>query len=327
LARTKAALKLPKLMLAADMPRVMRSIAAIDPMSDDTVTIDAEDLEFAEPLPLCLLAGQLSNLQRVGGKACIEKLRRPVADRLERMNVLRDWIEARPASKSPLHNFSALQVARASCIDEANDIANSLADKIAQFVPPEFCHQSETLTRDGIAHPLGYMLTELLENSLTHGRGKGFAHASAWVAAQYYWSGDLIRLAIVDNGCGFLKSLYDHAAVEPKSHVAAIRAAFMPGVSCNRGVGLVRDSLNAGLGLTVSRDIALRSRGAFWAGSGDAWIEQPGRENDCAKRIQPWQGSMLNFEIHRAGLISFNFRELFSRYPHPGEVPSISFTD
>jgi signal transduction histidine kinase len=325
--RVKPAVSLPKLMLAADMPRVMRCIAAIDPMADSTVVIDAEELEFAEPLPLCLLASQLANLQRLGGRASIEKLRKPVADRLERMNVLRDWIEARPASKSPLHNFAALQVAQASCIDDGNEIANSLAQRIAQFVPAEFCHQSSMMTRDGIVHPLGYMLTELLENSLTHGRGKGFGHASAWIAAQYYSSGDRIRLAIVDNGCGFLKSLQEHAAVQPKNHATAIRAAFLPGVSCNRSVGLVRDSLNAGLGLTVSRDIAIRSGGTVWAGSGEIWLQQPGREDESVKRIQAWQGSMLNFEIHRAGLISFNFRELFARYPHPGEVPSISFTD
>lgn len=259
-------------MLAADLPRVMRRIAAINPYADSIVVIDAEELEFAEPLPLCLLAGQLSNLQRVGGRASIEKLRKPVADRLERMNVLKDWIDARPANRSTTHNFSALQVARAGCIDEANAIANSLAQRIAQFAPAEFCRQNERMTRDGIVHPLGYMLTELLENALTHGRGRGFAHASAWIAAQYYSSGDLIRLAIVDNGCGFLKSLQEHIAVDPKNHAVATRAAFMPGVSCNREVGLVRDSLNAGLGLTVSRDIALRSGGAVWAGSGDAWV-------------------------------------------------------
>ena len=80
-------------MLAADLPRVMRSISAIDPMAEDTVIVDAEELEFAEPLPLCLLAAQLSNLQRLGGKAAIEKMRQPVADRLKRMNVLGDWIE------------------------------------------------------------------------------------------------------------------------------------------------------------------------------------------------------------------------------------------
>lgn len=314
-------------MLAADMPRVMKLIAAIDPMAETTVVIDAGQLEFAEPLPLCLLAAQLSNLQRLGGRATIERLRRPVAERLERMNVLRDWITSRPPSKSPAHNFSGLQVAQASCIDEANVIANSLAERIAKFAPAAFCQQNSSMTRDGIVHPLGYMLTELLENALTHGRGKGFGHASAWIAAQYYPSGDLVRLAIVDNGCGFLKSLHGHSAVQPKNHAAATRAAFIPGVSCNRSVGIMRDSLNAGLGLTVSRDITIRSGGKVWAGSGDMWIAQPGREDDAAKRISAWQGSMLNFEIHRAGLISFNFRELFSRYDHPAEVPSLSFTD
>jgi len=321
------AIKLPKLMLAADLPRVMQCIAQIDPAARGRLLINAEELEFAEPLPLCLLAAQLTNLHRVGGTAAIERLRKPVAERLERMNVLRDWISTRPASRSREHNFSSLQVSCATCIDDGNEIANTLAERIAAFAPAEYCQQNDRMTRDGIVVPLAYMLAELVENSLTHARGKGFGHAEAWIASQYYSTGDLIRLAIVDNGCGFLKSLHAHSSVQPKIHMAAIRAAFLPGVSCNRNVGIVRDSLNAGLGLTVSRDIAIRSGGAVWAGSGDTWIAHPGREDDTAKRISSWQGSMLNFEIHRAGLFSFNFRELFARYGHPGKAPSLSFTD
>jgi hypothetical protein len=173
--------------------------------------------------------------------------------------------------------------------------------------------------------PLAYVVTELLDNALTHGRGKGFAASSAWIAAHYYAESDLIRLAVVDDGCGFLKSLESHPAVTPKSHSVAVRAAFNAGVSCNKEVGLLTDTLNAGIGLTVSRDIAIRSGGAVWAGSGDAYLSDPGRESEKPSRIPNWQGSMLNFELRRPGLISFNFRDLFSKYDRAEAHPGIRF--
>lgn len=313
-------------MIVADIRKVLGVISAIGISDSTVVRVDADDLEFAEPLPLCLLAAQLNRLSRDGRIAVVERIRPAVAERLRRMNVLRGWLEEKGTARYRPDQMEKLQVCWASRIEDADTIANRLAKAIVQFVPPEYEKASDSFVRDPVRMPLAYVLSELLDNSLTHGRGKGFQHSSVWVAAQYYGSGDLIRLAVVDDGCGFLMSLESHPAVNPKTHSVAIRKAFEPGISCNKEVGLLSDALNMGIGLTISRDIALRSRGRIWAGSGDAWIGNPGVESETSSRIPVWQGSMINLELHRGGLISFNFRDLFERYERrKGPRPEIKF--
>lgn len=80
-----------------------------------------------------------------------------------------------------------------------------------------------------------------------------------------------------------------------------------------------------GIGLTISRDIAKRSGGDVWVGSGDAWLQNPGLPSEAAGRIPLWQGSMLNFELHRAGLITFNVRDLFAQYEKANSSPAVRF--
>ncbi len=105
----------------------------------------------------------------------------------------------------------------------------------------------------------------------------------------------------------------------------AVRKAFDPGVSCNKEVGLLKDALNMGIGLTISRDITIRSRGTMGAGAGDAWIVNPGHPTESSMRIPNWNGSMLNLELHRGGLLSFHFRDLFSQYQRESLGAEINF--
>lgn len=322
--RTKV-IRLPKLMLAAKVRQTIEMLDGIVGSEDEVVRIDADELEFAEPLSLCLLAAQLNRLHKQGQAAAVERVRPEVAERLRRMNVLGEWLEEKTRVRYKAHSMNTLQVCWVSSQDDADTVANQLADKIVQFVPAEYLKAEDAFTRDPVRTPLAYVITELLDNSLTHGRGKGHQQASVWIAAQYYAAGDLIRLAVVDDGCGFLRSLESHPAVIPKSHSVAVRKAFDAGVSCNKEVGLLTDALNAGIGLTISRDIAIRSGGVIWAGSGDAYVADPGRETETPGRIPFWQGSMLNVELHRSGLILFNFRDLFSKYERAAAHPGIRF--
>jgi hypothetical protein len=320
------AIRLPKIMLAADLRKTLGILDKIVESEQDVVRVDAEELQFAEPLPLCLLAAQLNTLSSIGKSAAVERVRPEVAKRLRRMNVLGEWLEEKSFARLMAKEMNQLQVCWAANIKDADQIANTLAEKIIRFVPGEFAAAKQEFERDSVRVPLAYVITELMDNALTHGRGKGYSDAAVWIAAQYYAAGDLVRLAVVDNGCGFLRSLGDHPAVDPKHHSVAVRKAFDPGVSCNKEVGLFTDALNMGIGLTISRDIAIKSNGAIWAGSGDAWVANPGHETEKASRIPTWSGSMLNLELHRAGLISFNFRELFARYERqPSAKPKINF--
>lgn len=324
---SKRSIVLPKIMLGADTRRVLQILQHARDLAaeNDIVHIDAIDLEMAEPLPMCLLGCLLHDIRRIGGTASVENLRQEVAERLKRMDVLSEWLSTRKHTKYSSESVYTLQARIVTSIEDADATANALAEAIATFAPPEYS-QDGSITRDGVSVPLGYIFTELLDNAMTHGRGKGFGHAAAFVAAQYYQHGDLIRLAVVDNGCGFLKSLESHKAMHDKSHATAIRTAFVPGVSCNKDVGLFTDSLNAGLGLTVSRDIAIMTEGSVAGGSGDAWLNQPGLEKkEMATRIPFWQGSMLNLELHRRGLVAMNFWRLFDKYHKSNERLNIRF--
>lgn len=312
-------------MLAANVKGTLDLLGGITASKDEVVRIDADGLVFAEPLPLCLLAAQLNRLSSQGQTAAIERVRPEVAERLRKMNVLGEWLEEKAFARYKVESMQTLQVCWASSLNDADALANRLADSIASFVPPEYVEAEDSFTRDPIRTPLAYVLTELLDNSLTHGRGRGYSHASVWIAAQWYADGDLIRLAVVDNGCGFLKSLESHPQVSPKSHSVAVRMAFEPGISCNKGVGLLKDAINMGIGLTVSRDITIRSKGTMWAGSGDAWIKNPGHASEGIGRIPNWNGAMLNLELHRGGLISFHFRDLFSQYQRESMGAEINF--
>jgi hypothetical protein len=312
-------------MLAANIKAVLDVLLGISQSDSDRVQIDAHALEFSEPLPLCVLAVELNRLSRFGKTAVVEGLRPEVAERLRRMNVLGDWLEERSRVRPRNPSMYGLEVCWINSQDAADEAANSLADAIIRFVPADYGRARAEMEKDQVRTPLAYIITELLDNALSHGRGRGFTHSSVWIAAQYYREGDLIRLAVVDDGCGIYRSLESHPQVMPKTHAVAIKKAFEPGISCNREVGLLKDALNAGMGLTFSRDIALRSGGWVAAGSGDAWIKNPGAATETAAKLPLWQGSMLNLELHRAGLISFNFRDIFAQYERPDASAKIRF--
>ncbi|MHB1677387.1 MAG: STAS-like domain-containing protein [Sulfuriferula sp.] len=57
-----------------------------------------------------------------------------------------------------------------------------------------------------------------------------------WVASQYYPKKDFIRLAVVDNGCGFLESFKIHVKFQHQHHLEAILWILQSRVSCNRSL-------------------------------------------------------------------------------------------
>lgn len=62
-----------------------------------------------------------------------------------------------------------------------------------------------------------------LANALSHARLDGRAHCKAFVAAQYYERKDLVRLAVVDDGCGFRATLSPrHPKLNDGSDIDAI---------------------------------------------------------------------------------------------------------
>ena len=166
--------------------------------------------------------------------------------------------------------------------------------------------------------PLEYALKELLENALSHAKKDGNLNASVWVACQHFKTHGSVRLAIVDNGCGFLATLKDHAMLNERTDLRAIQIALIERVSCNRGalISYDSDSQNQGVGLTTTAKIAAAADGFLVIGSGKAWMRTgdkgEGQIDDC-----PWKGVAIAFECNR---------DLLPKIDIPSLLPAVEGT-
>jgi signal transduction histidine kinase len=203
-------------------------------------------------------------------------------------------------------------------------MGNKLARVIASLVPPSCVAVSAfepNREYRAIEIPLAYILTELIDNALRHGRGRGFDAATVWLSAQYHPPRGLIRLAVADDGCGFLKTFQGRDDLRVRSHADAIRAGFRPFVSSKRDVGLFSDTQHQGLGLTICRDLARRSDGSVTVVTGNSWVTNPETEDEQPRAAPFWQGAVLSVELRVPALNTVNFFEITTRYNPDPDLP------
>lgn len=300
---------------------------------EDAVEIDAGEVEYIDPLGLCVLAAVVNKLNEADISISIRGVDPNVFEYLRRMDFLKQCrMGTKPSRVGARKNLTdrLVEVHRITDRREIDRSAARLARAIIGGIteirlddtPDEMSGKSEI---DQVEHPLRYVFNELIENALTHGRGKGFNKASAWVAAQYYPSSGKMRLAVVDDGCGFLESLRDHPELPEIDHSAAIKTALKAKVSRNRDVGLTGDSVNQGVGLTVIREIALRAEGCLALVSGDAWLaDYPGNQRE-QRAVSDWQGVGAYVELRRSRLPSINLVSIMQGLPGYAPVKGLKF--
>lgn len=145
--------------------------------------------------------------------------------------------------------------------------------------------------------------------SLTHAQRHGFrGRARVWTAAQYYPSCDTVRLAVTDTGFGLLATLRGHPRLEAETHFAAISAALLPRVSCNRSLGVRQDTVNEGIGLTTVHRIVDRSAGEMLVLTGNAYQRQSA--GGFLASDTEWQGVAIAVEMRRESLRDLRIAEL-----------------
>lgn len=282
------------------------------------VVLDAQDVEFFDPLGIAVLGALL---EPIAEKRSITMVWLSVnlGSYLERMNVISrcslGGVEARPGERKD-RSDRLVELTRLSKDFEVDDAAYRLASALAGHLTSEDPN-AERDERTGInkfegfSRPLQYALTELLLNALSHAKSEGRADASVWVAAQYYPSTSMIKLAIVDNGCGILATLRNSPALAEKTHLAAIPAALTPYVSCNRDIGLPGGTSNQGVGLTTSHRIANAASGGLVIVSGDAAAHA--YSEVVPKKLKEgsgWQGVAIQLQFKRSRLPTVNIPEL-----------------
>jgi hypothetical protein len=316
--------------LTVDMPDGLVGLCGAALAADDDVLLDARALRYADPFGLAMLGATFYMLQQRSQSARVSGLTAAVSGYLQRMDVFNgvDLVDCAPARGVRRDRRNALveltRIEERGNIDRAaNQIANALVGRmpdIDQSEPGD--EMTGENTADHISIPISYALTELLNNALSHARRNQHADARVWVASQYYRSSGRLQLAVVDNGCGMLETLREHAALRDysrKTDHAAILAALHPRVSCNRDLGVFNDTVNQGVGLTTTARIAERAGGRLVVMSGAGYHDPLGRSGRLAAGVR-WQGVAIALECRRDALKDVRYRELL---PPVDDVPPL----
>lgn len=325
--------RLPSRVYLYTIGDVVAIYRAIIESGEATVEIDASRVEFIDPFGLCMLAAVVNKLHEADVSIVIQGIDSSVLEYLRRMDFLKQCRMDQGLSNAAGRKNRADRLVEVHRITDRRDIDRSAA-RLAQAIigritdvrlddmPDEMSGKSEV---DQVEHPLRYVFNELIENALTHGRGKGFNKASAWVAAQYYPSSGKMRLAVVDDGCGFLESLRGHPELPEVTHAAAIKTALKAKVSRNRDMGLMDDSVNQGVGLTVIREIALRADGCLALVSGNAWLADYAGNQREQRTVSDWQGVGAYVELRRSRLQRINLVSIMQGLPGYAPVKGLKF--
>lgn len=269
---------------------------------------------------MCLLANAARLTQRAGKRLLIrdasQKVRRALADLAAAVEVqgegnIESW-------QGPMF---AMAVASQS---EANAVANRMSQRIAEFIPAE---DRAAMLQDrygvrihhAVQPALAHILSELLDNVFSHSRTVDHPSPTAWLVTQWYSEGDLVRVAVVDDGCGLLASLRAlHAP--PKNHFEATGLAFQPFVSSKNIPSMYAERRHMGLGLTVCRDICQRLDGCIYAISGNAWVANAGLPSEKRHKLEAaYQGTIVSLEFHRRAATTRTIQDILTRYqgaPH-----------
>lgn len=318
---------LPRHLTASTCGHVTKFCQSLTESIADKIVIDASRLQAADSFGLCLAASILQQITAKGQEVIIrdtpeDQLRYLASmDFFANAGIQMSGIGGRKTQRGRTTELLELRVVEIS--KDVDRIARELAEATVGRIPglknPGVIDEMSGYTeRDKLEIPLQYVFIELLENSLTHGKKHHRSSSRAWIACRYDKARDRINLSIVDNGCGLRTSLAGHPAIKDDSDIAAITAAVQPRVSSNRDLGIRivgHDSINQGIGLTICRDIALRSRGLMHmvSGNGHAMFQKSAMP-DRTRSIYAWNGTAVAIELERAALRKLKLNELFLPY-------------
>lgn len=292
------AILLPSALSASDPEALFRVCSQIKHSNGDAI-VDARELKFIDPFGLAVLRATIET-QPEGKKVYFRWMLQSLIDYFARMNFFQELnvegLDLKNAGNAAGEPFSCVELIKVTDSGQSEDTASRL-------VRAMMGQDADLEEHEPYRRPIEYALKELLENALSHARREGNTGSSVWVACQHFSSAGTVRLSIVDNGCGFLATLMNHAQLKEKTHAAAIQAALLERVSCNRGplVGYDTDSQNQGVGLTMTAKIARAADGHLVVASGDACLHTA-HDGEHSLSGNEWKGVAIAFECVREKL-------------------------
>lgn len=282
---------------------------------DRNIVLDASDLEFIDPHGLTVLGALLSPIK--DRRISMPWLSNNYAGYLDRMDFFKHCdiqdVEIPDWKRYP-HPETLVELTCITDASKTDEIANKLADaitgRLTSATPDAELDDQGKNQYYRFRYPLWYSLSELLENAVTHAKMHGCLRANVWVAAQYYAGNKEVKLSVVDNGCGFLKTLSSTPELSEHTHLGAIRTALKERVSCNRDSPYILGHGNQGVGLTTTMRIANSAKGKLLIASGNAYLETAGMRGSILPDGGLWNGVAIALSCRRNALPSVNVRKL-----------------
>lgn len=178
----------------------------------------------------------------------------------------------------------------------STDIAHCISPDAAEVDDPE---------QSGLFDVIEYSVSELALNVKQHSKATGFA------MAQYTPRTDLVRVAIADHGIGILRSFVENNSPVCKpewTDADAITTALQPKVSSKLHLRSPwGEPVNAGVGLTLLRELCVQTGGHFFLASGNGVFLQMAGKGQPQPKIQPsnFQGTICVLAFVRAKISNY----------------------
>lgn len=307
--------KLPPNLGIRNQNQLYQLAGEISRTEDYNIVLDASEVEFIDPHGLTVLGALLSPLK--AKRISMPWLSSNYAGYLDRMDFFKHCdihdVDVPDWGRHPRPE----RLVELTCVTDAaktDEIANKLADAITGRLTN--ASADEELDEEGknkylrYRYPLWYSLSELLENAVTHAKMHGHLRATVWVAAQFYEKSNEVKLSVVDNGCGFLRTLSKTPELREHTHLGAIKVALMERVSCNRDSPYILGHGNQGVGLTTTMRIANSAKGKLMIASGNSYLETSEMRGSILPDGGLWNGVAIAFSCRRHALPSVNVRKL-----------------
>jgi hypothetical protein len=308
-----------------ELPKFLHMRNLAENLSDCQIRCDCSALTFADPIGLCLLKHWFFELEERGVKIDLYGLRYQTEAYLQRMDLFKEaaavtFIDRTSTNARRDLRGQIIEICSLNDMNEVGPVANKIAATIVHGIPdinfePDADQMHPTIG-ERMEETLQYMFSEILINALDHGRRRNYFHANAIIAAGYYPREHKVEVGILDNGCGLLETLQNHPKMEGiLTDAQAISISLQPRVSCNRDAELGLDTINQGIGLTVSSKIALQANGRCGIFSGNSRYSLMKSGMSEQLEIPYWRGTGVFFQFDKSSLGKVSKRSIIEALP------------
>jgi signal transduction histidine kinase len=314
-------------MLDENLPAILDVVDQVKGSDERLIELDASGVMTLQPAAACLVASAARAARDTGRALRVHRLGVQLQPLLLRLD---PEIEIsgvpRAALSDPRPGEDAIVARVVAMTRDANTAVNELAGYIARFIPKEdkeeMVHdQYGLLIHHAIQPALAHVLSELVDNVFSHAATAQFPNPHAYVAVQSYPTGDLLRVAVVDDGCGLQGSLRALDEDPPKNHFDAATRAFQPFVSSKGARSMYAERRHMGLGLPVCREICQQLGGRIYAATGNAWVRNPGMGAQEDRTTTPFfQGTVISLELFRRGVTNRLLQDVLAKFSGPADL-------